>query len=167
MPVSRACPQGSCYRLETAVFGLGTTEILVIAVLALMLFSPTELPKILRSAARFWGQLRATADEFRDAIMHADGVQDIKNTVETTRAEFRKAEAHARREVERARAEVRRAQRKLHEVATQQRALGLDHPPANDDATSPAGPVPAPVPTTLASVESAAPPVSASEKTSP
>src|SRR5690606_26756749 len=35
-----------CYR--SLVFGIGPTELLVVAVLALLLFSPKELPKILR-----------------------------------------------------------------------------------------------------------------------
>ena len=57
-----------CYRGAVSFFGIGPMEMVVIAVVALMVFNPRELPKMLRSVAKFWGQLRATADEFKDMI---------------------------------------------------------------------------------------------------
>ena len=95
------------------MFGIGPTEMIVIAVVALMLFSPRELPKILRTVARFWGQLRATADEFKDTIMHADGVDELQEIVKGGKAQLRDAENAARRELMKARADMRRAQQKL------------------------------------------------------
>lgn len=95
------------------MFGVGPTEMIVIAVVALMLFSPKELPKILRTVARFWGQLRATADEFKDTIMHADGVDELQEIVKGGKKSLRDAENAARRELMKARADMRRAQQKL------------------------------------------------------
>jgi sec-independent protein translocase protein TatB len=95
------------------VFGVGPTEMVVIAVVALLLFSPKELPKILRTVARFWGQLRATADEFKDTIMHADGVDELQEIVKGGKKQLRDAENAARRELMKARADMRRAQQKL------------------------------------------------------
>ena len=66
---------------------------IVVAVVALMLFSPKELPKMLRSIARFWGQLRATADEFKETIMHADGVDELTEMVKGTKAQIKGVEA--------------------------------------------------------------------------
>jgi Tat protein translocase TatB subunit len=95
------------------VFGVGPTEMVVIAVVALLLFSPKELPKMLRTVARVWGQLRATADEFKDTIMHADGVDEIQEIVKGGKKQIADAENAARRELMKARADMRRAQQKL------------------------------------------------------
>lgn len=78
-----------------------------------MLFSPRELPKIIRSVAKFWGSLRATADEFRDAIMNEEELEELKGAYRGTQAKLRQAESAARREMMKARMDMRRAQQKL------------------------------------------------------
>ncbi len=88
-------------------------EMVVVAVVALMLFNPRELPKMLRSIAKLWGQLRATADEFKETIMSADGVDEIQELVKGTKGQIRQVENDARRELMKARAEMRKAQQKL------------------------------------------------------
>lgn len=93
--------------------GIGGTEILVILVLALILFSPRELPGMLRSAMKFWGSIKRTADEFKDTIMQEESLQDIRDAYDGTKAHLRAAQTDARRELNKARSEVRRAQSKL------------------------------------------------------
>jgi sec-independent protein translocase protein TatB len=100
-----------CYRGR--VFGIGPTEFIIIAVMALLLFSPRELPKMLRSAAKFWGSLRNTADEFRDAIMNEEELQSIRGVLQGTAKDIKTAEAAARRELMKARMEMQKAQNKL------------------------------------------------------
>ena len=99
------------------MFGIGPIELMVIGVLALMLFSPRELPKVIRSVTRFWAQIRQTADDFRDAIMDEDAlgepVRQIKGAYQQTQAELRRAEAQARQEVMKARIQMRKAEQKL------------------------------------------------------
>jgi sec-independent protein translocase protein TatB len=95
------------------VFGIGPTEFIIIGVVALMLFSPRELPKILRSAAKFWGSLRNTADEFRDAIMNEEEMHDLRGMLKGGVASVKNAEAAARRELMKARMEMQKAQNKL------------------------------------------------------
>jgi Tat protein translocase TatB subunit len=124
------------------VFGVGPTEVLVIAVLALMMFSPRELPKMLRSVAKFWAQLRSTADEFKDAIMNADGVDELQNMIKGTKEELRRAENDARKELMKARVEMRKAQQRLSQTAKakeeirkrDQGELPVDAPPVAADA---------------------------------
>ena len=99
------------------VFGIGSTEMLVVAVLALMLFSPRELPKIIRGISQLWGSLRRTADEFRDAILQEESMQELKDAVDGTKAQLRDVEGAARRELMKARMEARRAENKLLRVA--------------------------------------------------
>lgn len=59
------------------MFDIGGSELLVIAVLAILVVGPKELPGMLRTFGRMIGKLRRTADEFRkhfdDAIREAGG----------------------------------------------------------------------------------------------
>lgn len=133
--------------MVSPVFGVGTWEMVVIAIVAMLLFKPSELPKMLRSVTRFWGQLRATADEFRETIMTADGMDEIQDMIKGTKSELRGFEAEARREMMRARAQMRRAQQKL--ALTQKVAQERAHPTASGagaPAEATAVPTPAPVP---------------------
>lgn len=58
------------------MFDIGWTEILVIAVVAIIVVGPKDLPRMLRSLGRYAGQLRRTAGEFRaqfdDAIRESE-----------------------------------------------------------------------------------------------
>jgi len=117
----------------------------VIAVVALMLFNPRELPKMLRSVAKFWAQLRATADEFKDTIMNADGVDEIQELVKGTKGQIKQVENDARRELMKARAEMRKAQQKLikaNQAKLQQKQGENDESKGKDDeAEAPEQPV--------------------------
>lgn len=149
--------RGACY--GGAVFGVGTWEMVVIAIVAMLLFKPTELPKMLRSASRLWGQLRATADEFRDTIMTADGVDELTEMVRGTQAELRGIEGEARREMMKARAQMRRAQQKLaltHKARQErEQASSGTLRDATPPAVAPAAPAAAATPTPPAQVSPA------------
>jgi Tat protein translocase TatB subunit len=149
-----------CYR--GAVFGIGPVEFIIIAVVALMLFSPKELPGIIRTFTKFWGSLRATADDFKDAIMNEEELDEIKKALKGGKDELKKAEAAARRELMKARVEMQKAQNKLiktvkaSEQVQKQEALAAD-------GTAPAGTAPVaatPVGATAAAAEPAANPPS-------
>lgn len=105
------------------VFGIGTSELLVVAVLALLLFPPKELPKILRGITQLWGTLRRTADEFKDAILQEEALQDLKDAVDGTKAQLRDVEGAARRELMKARMEARRAENKLLKVSRERERI--------------------------------------------
>jgi len=121
------------------VFGIGPTEFIIIGVVALMLFSPRELPKILRSAAKFWASLRNTADEFRDAIMNEEEMHDLRGMLKGGAVSVKNAEAAARRELMKARMEMQKAQNKLLKtvkVAEQQKLEELAAAATETDATA-------------------------------
>jgi sec-independent protein translocase protein TatB len=48
--------------------GIGASELIVIAVVALIVVGPKDLPKMLRQLGRFVGKMRAMADEFRTRV---------------------------------------------------------------------------------------------------
>jgi Sec-independent protein translocase protein TatA len=118
------------------VFGIGPLEMLVIAALALMLFSPSELPKLLRGAIQFWTSIKRTADEFREAILDDEDLRELRGVVDEAKRDVRRAEELARREMHKAQLEARLAERQLKEAARLEGRVGV-----GADTDEPAGAV--------------------------
>ncbi len=62
-------------------FGLSMSELMVIAVIALIVVGPKDLPKMLRTIARYVTKLRGMAGEFQrhlDAPIRETGIDDVK-----------------------------------------------------------------------------------------
>jgi Sec-independent protein translocase protein TatA len=91
-------------------------EIALIVVVVVMLFPPSELPKLARGVARFYGMIRRTADDFRSAILHDEDLrepfEEIKGAYDGARWELQRAREEARREMAKARMDARIAARK-------------------------------------------------------
>jgi sec-independent protein translocase protein TatB len=65
-------------------FGIGGSELLVVAVVALMVIGPKELPKVLRAIGKTLASMRGMASEFQghlDAAMKDTGLNEIKQEV--------------------------------------------------------------------------------------
>lgn len=136
-----------------AVFGLGMMEIGLIIALAVMLFPPSELPKLARSIARMYGQVRKTADDFRNAVLQDEDlrapIDEIKGVYEEARGEIRDAERKARQQLAKAQMDLRMATARRLQTeretkaaqAAKTAALGGDAAPPADEASSEAGPV--------------------------
>jgi sec-independent protein translocase protein TatB len=56
------------------MFDIGWSELLVIAVVALLVIGPKELPEVMRNVGRFFNKMRRTADDFRRQF--EDSVKD-------------------------------------------------------------------------------------------
>ncbi|KIG12080.1 Twin-arginine translocation protein TatB [Enhygromyxa salina] len=95
------------------MFGLGMMEIGLIIALAVMLFPPKELPKLARSVARIYGQVRKTAEDFRATILEDEDlrspIDEIKGAYNDARWEVRDAERKARQQLAKAQMELRMA----------------------------------------------------------
>ena len=74
--------------------GVGWTELLLIAALAIIVVGPRELPFLMRKVGRFLGQARAMAREFQDSF------EDIAREAELE--ELRKRTRETVKDVERA-----------------------------------------------------------------
>ncbi|RLA84932.1 MAG: twin-arginine translocase subunit TatB [Deltaproteobacteria bacterium] len=68
------------------MFGIGSTELLVIFILALLILGPKKIPELARSIGRTLGELRRTADELRETI--EEEVEPLKDEIPTE--QFRK-----------------------------------------------------------------------------
>lgn len=65
-------------------FGIGYTELLVIALVAIIVIGPKDLPKVLRAFGRTTAKLRGMAREFQghlDQAMREAGVDEVKKEI--------------------------------------------------------------------------------------
>src|SRR5262249_4650152 len=53
---------------ETAMFGIGLPELVVILAVALIVLGPQRLPEVARMLGRAYGQLRRASEEFQNTI---------------------------------------------------------------------------------------------------
>ena len=106
------------------MFGIGVTEMIVIGLVILMLFSPRELPGMMKTLARAYGSIRRTAEDFRAQVMDAEElrepIEEIRAAYHGTKNELLSAQDLARRELGRARAEAMKAQQKLSGLAREE-----------------------------------------------
>jgi sec-independent protein translocase protein TatB len=66
------------------MFDIGWTELLVIAVVAIIVVGPKDLPQMLRTLGRYAGKLKRTAGEFRsqfDDALRESEFDDIRNSM--------------------------------------------------------------------------------------
>jgi Tat protein translocase TatB subunit len=107
-----------------SVFGIGFTEMILVGIVVLLLFSPRELPGMMKTIAQVYGSIRRSAEEFRAQVMEADElrepIEEIRAAYHGTKQELLSAQDLARRELGRARAEAMKAQQKLAELAREE-----------------------------------------------
>jgi Sec-independent protein translocase protein TatA len=119
------------------MFGLGMMEIGLIIAVAVMLFPPKELPKLARTIARLYGQVRKTAEDFRSSVLDDEDlrepIDEIKGAYNEARFEVRDAERKARQQLAKAQMELR--------MATARRIASEREAKANEnDAGTPSSP---------------------------
>jgi sec-independent protein translocase protein TatB len=69
------------------MFGIDSPELLVIAIVALVVIGPKELPNLLRSWGKWMAQARGMASEFRghvDEMVRQSELDDVKKQLEST-----------------------------------------------------------------------------------
>ena len=68
------------------MFGIDSPELLVIAIVALVVIGPKELPSLLRSWGKWMAQMRGMASEFRghvDEMVRQSELDDIKKQLDS------------------------------------------------------------------------------------
>jgi len=68
------------------MFGIGTTEILIVLVIALLLLGPKEIPKIARTIGRGMRELERAKDELKQSI-EFEAEKDAPDSPKTAEAE--------------------------------------------------------------------------------
>jgi len=73
---------------------IGWSEMAIIAVVALFVIGPRELPRVLRTVGRYAGKIKAVAREFQDSIEEAvreSEIGEVKKQIEAAgRTDFKK-----------------------------------------------------------------------------
>jgi sec-independent protein translocase protein TatB len=95
------------------MFDITSSKLLILAVVALLVIGPKDLPALLRTIGKYMGIIKRHANEFRaqfDEAMRESELADIKKQVETvgqeTEATMRAAEATVERQIADARSSV-------------------------------------------------------------
>jgi len=73
------------------MFGLGFTEILLIAIVALLFIGPDKLPDTMRSIARTLGKLKRAFDDTKSTIENELRIDDLRQEALSYRREIEKA----------------------------------------------------------------------------
>jgi sec-independent protein translocase protein TatB len=72
------------------MFDIGWSELLVIAVVAIVVVGPKDLPKLMRSVGHYAGKLRRAATDFQrqfDEAMRESEVEEVRKAIESVRTE--------------------------------------------------------------------------------
>ena len=67
-------------------FGIGYTELVVIAIAAIIVIGPKDLPRVLRALGKTMGKLRGMAREFQghlDDAMRESGLDEVKKDLQS------------------------------------------------------------------------------------
>ena len=159
------------------MFGIDSPELMVIAVVALVVIGPKELPGMLRSWGKWMAQMRGMASEFRGPVdemvrqadlddvkkqltatpgldlQALDPTREIKSAIQEGMAEGEKAMAEAKAQLDNPLAEP--------ESAPQ---IAAETQPALESVPPPAAVEPTPVPAETALSDAPAPVVAAEDK---
>jgi sec-independent protein translocase protein TatB len=71
------------------MFDIGWSELLVIAVVAIVVVGPKDLPKLMRGFGHYAGKLRRAASDFQrqfEEAMRESEVEEVKKAIESVRA---------------------------------------------------------------------------------
>ena len=82
------------------MLGLSFSEIMVIVIVLIVVVGPERLPPMLRTAGRYYGQVKRMSDEFRRALM----LEVDREEAEQRAAQFKKRREEAKRLADEARA---------------------------------------------------------------
>ena len=63
------------------MFDIGSMELMLVAIVALLVLGPERLPEALRNAGLWWGRMRRTFNSVRAEIEREVGMDDVRRQV--------------------------------------------------------------------------------------
>jgi len=82
------------------MFGIGTSEILIILLIALLVLGPKEIPKVARTIGRTMRDLQRAKDELRQTIDSEFEESEVKTNQEDSKNEENKQETNPKQKSE-------------------------------------------------------------------
>ena len=122
------------------MFGIGSTEFVIILIVALVLIGPSKLPELMKSLGKGLNELRRMSSDVRDTLEREIEKADVSKQIEETQKElFGDADPAAHSSaLEAASEETAATQEALAgQAAAPAQAQGTHHP---EEATAPAAP---------------------------
>ncbi len=119
------------------MFDIAFSEIVVIAVVALIVIGPERLPKVARTLGHMFGRLQRYVNDVKADInreMELDELRKLRSEVQSAASEFESSIHKAAQEVD---SGVRSVETELNEAAT---APAASAPPSADTGTPPVAP---------------------------
>src|SRR4029077_8038593 len=116
-PAPKAPARGGKHDRVRAVFDIAFSEILVIAVVALVVIGPERLPKVARTLGHMFGRLQRYVNEVKADInreMELDELRKLQSEVQSAARDLESSMTNAAREVETG---VRSIETQLNEAA--------------------------------------------------
>jgi sec-independent protein translocase protein TatB len=124
------------------VFDIAFSEILVIAVVALVVIGPERLPKVARTLGHMFGRLQRYVNEVKADInreMELDELRKLQSEVQSAARDLESSMTNAAREVE---SGVRSVETQLNEAGNPSAATAGSVPETEAGATAPANQLP-------------------------
>jgi len=118
------------------MFDIGFSEIVVIAVVALVVIGPEKLPKVARTLGHMFGRLQRYVNEVKADInreMELDELRKLQSQVQSAARDIEQSMTSAAHDVE---SGVRSVESQLNEAAGTAPASGAAAPPASAGETS-------------------------------
>ncbi len=118
------------------MFDIGFSELLVIAVVALLVLGPERLPKAARFAGLWVRRARAQWYAVRSELETELADEEMRRSIQRTRDELREAQAELQQGGERLRAQLREVESQMTRPAGLQDTPSFDTNPADADVAS-------------------------------
>jgi len=68
------------------MFGLGFSEILIIAIIALVFIGPKQLPQAMKTIGKFVREVTKAKEEFKQTVDHDDSLRSMRDTVDEVKS---------------------------------------------------------------------------------
>jgi sec-independent protein translocase protein TatB len=122
------------------MFDIGFTELLVIAVVALIVIGPERLPKVARTAGHLFGRMQRYVNDVKADIsreMEFDELKKLRTSMEDTARSFEQSVQQGLSETE---TELNRVAQSAQSQSDPEAAPAHDSEPASDEREPSAGP---------------------------
>jgi sec-independent protein translocase protein TatB len=94
-------------------FGIGYTELFVVAMVAIIVIGPKDLPRVLRAVGKTVGKMRGMAREFQghlDSAMKEAGLEDVKKEIQGLKSAATIEPSSPKSAAERAASEIKKSE---------------------------------------------------------
>lgn len=123
------------------MFDIGFSELMVIAVVALIVIGPERLPKVARTVGHLFGRMQRYVNDVKSDISREMALDDLRKLQSSMQDTMRSVEQSVTEEVRAAEqsvaGEVRSAEAEINKIAADAPAATVDHAPSGAPVTAP------------------------------